>query len=189
MTIRPFLLSTIIPLAIACSPKVTGVTGDADVKKDIDRSNYKVERTISDTLFFISEGVCFGKCPVYEATIYNNGIVVYKGTENVERIGLFYAHLSQAQLDGLIDTILAVDYFDMPATFPTVPTRLADLPTTYTMAELNDKRHVITNLNYEDHNKKEAHDKWLTLKRFEDHVYELLSTLAYNRIEQLKTED
>lgn len=154
-----------------------------------DRSIYTVENTITDTLFFISRGHCFGRCPVYEALIYNNGIVIYKGIENVEKKGLHHSKLSQAQLDALLDSILQMDYFNLPDTFPTSNLRIADLPTTYTMAQINEKRLVIVNRNFESDNSAATFDRWRQLLGLEDFVDSLVNSLTFQPIEQLKTDE
>jgi hypothetical protein len=82
-----------------------------------------------------------------------------------------------------------MQYFTIPDTFPTGQVRIADLPTTYTMVELNSDRHVIVNRNFEDNRNVESYQKWRTLLRFEKYVDSILDALKYTSIEQLKTED
>lgn len=179
------VLLAVVALAYSCNRKSGGVITDNDGP---DRTNYKVEKTILDTMAFISRGHCYGRCPVYEAMIFNNGIVIYKGIENVDKNGLHHAKLSQTQLDALIDSIIAVDYLTIPDTFPSGKVRIADLPTTYTMVQLNDERHVIVNRNFESDNSAATYARWRSLLRFEDHLDGLLNSVSYQPIEQLKTD-
>jgi hypothetical protein len=120
--------------------------------------------------------------------VFNNGIVIYEGIANVDKAGLHHAKLSQAQLDALIDTIVQMDYFNTPDTFPSGKVRIADLPTTYTMVQLNDKRHVIVNRNFESDNSAATYARWRALLRYEDYLDALLNSLSYQPVEQLKTD-
>jgi hypothetical protein len=171
-------------VAAGCNRKVAEV-----ITSDIDRTNYKVESIITDTLAYISRGHCFGRCPVYETTIFNNGIVLYKGIANVERTGLHHSRLSQLQLDALIDSALALNYFKLNDTFPTGQVRIADLPTTHTMVQVNADRHAIVNRNFESMDNTASYKQWLALMRFEDFIDATVAALKFERVEQLKTED
>ena len=71
-----YLPISIICLLMACySPKYTG---------SFDGLNKLVE---------FSRGACFGKCPIFNLTIYEDGVARYKGTQNVKNKGEFYALL------------------------------------------------------------------------------------------------
>lgn len=42
-------------------------------------------------------GACFGSCPVYRITIFNNGKIHYSGRANVEKLGLWSRQLSKEE--------------------------------------------------------------------------------------------
>lgn len=180
---RLIWLALIVGTVIGCNRKVS------EAVSVIDRSNYKVDSTITDTLVFLSRGYCFGVCPVYEATIFNNGIVLYNGIDNVERNGLHHGRITQEQLDGIIDSVQSVEYFDLPDTFPTAKVMIADLPTSHVMVRLNDERKHILDRGYEDSRKEDAYARWLKLQGLEDYIDAVLETVEFNRVEQLKTDD
>ena len=78
--IIPFTI-LIIALAISC--------------KSSKADNQKSE----DAIISYSKGRCFGKCPVYDLYIFNDGNVEYKGIENVSKIGTYKETISLEDLD------------------------------------------------------------------------------------------
>lgn len=49
----------------------------------------------------IRRGACFGKCPQYEAMIYQSGYATYTGEQNVTRTGKWQAWMDKAQLSAV----------------------------------------------------------------------------------------
>ncbi|MEP7264196.1 MAG: DUF6438 domain-containing protein [Bacteroidota bacterium] len=55
-----------------------------------------------DSIFAaIERSPCFGRCPVFKATIYNNGKAVYIGRTSVSKLGMFTASVTADQLKSL----------------------------------------------------------------------------------------
>lgn len=55
-----------------------------------------------DSVFaYIERSPCFGRCPVFKATIYNNRKAVYEGRANVSKSGTFTATVTADQLKSL----------------------------------------------------------------------------------------
>lgn len=52
-------------------------------------------------LFSIAKTKCFGKCPVFQCAIYEDGTIVYNGEKNVNYIGKFHGKLSAQDFDQL----------------------------------------------------------------------------------------
>lgn len=54
-----------------------------------------------DQRIVMSKGPCFGNCPVYTLTVYDNGLAVYEGERNVEKRGIYARKLKQPELQRL----------------------------------------------------------------------------------------
>ena len=54
-----------------------------------------------DILASYSKGPCFGKCPVFEFLVFENGEAIYIGEKNVARIGTYTATLDSTQMSTL----------------------------------------------------------------------------------------
>ena len=73
-------------------------------------------RNDTDSLFVtIFHSQCFGRCPWYEAKIYESGYVVYSGKKDVANIGNYSFQISTEQLKELKQKADEVKYFQMKA--------------------------------------------------------------------------
>ncbi|MEL6720281.1 MAG: DUF6438 domain-containing protein [Bacteroidota bacterium] len=54
-----------------------------------------------DKLVEMSKGPCYGRCPVYDFVIYDNGIMTYEGKRFSEREGLYIKKMSESDLKEL----------------------------------------------------------------------------------------
>jgi hypothetical protein len=52
-----------------------------------------------DPLIEMSKGPCYGRCPVFTLTIYENGIASYKGDRYTERLGTFVRKLEKSEME------------------------------------------------------------------------------------------
>ncbi len=68
---------------------------------------------------------CFGTCPVYNVTIYGNGIVKYEGIRHVEKIGMFIGRMDPAVFSKIVDEMNAVNFMKMKDVYDTF---FSDLP-------------------------------------------------------------
>lgn len=92
---------------------------------------------------------CFGTCPSYKLTIYDDGKVEYEGREFVKRKGKAEGSITKAELEELIREFERIDYQN-----------LAD---DYTLSSKNcpqgwtDSSTAVTSLNWEDKKKTIKH--------------------------------
>ena len=70
-------------------------------------------------------GPCFGFCPVYRLTFYNDGWLVYEGKRNVVKPGLDSVQVSPAELATLREKVISVNLWQYP---DRIPTQVADAP-------------------------------------------------------------
>src|SRR5262245_50234061 len=54
---------------------------------------------------------CFGACPTYELTIYEDGTVIYNGHEFVNVVGKRRANIGEAKVRKLADDLERSNYF------------------------------------------------------------------------------
>jgi len=62
-----------------------------------------------DKLVEMSKGPCYGRCPVYDFVIYDNGIMTYEGKRFTERQGLYIKKMSESELKELKATLAAAN--------------------------------------------------------------------------------
>lgn len=64
------------------------------------------------------QDACFGRCPVYTLSLYDNGLLVYQGERFTEKPGLWYRLIGQRETQELIDSFQNLDFASYPSTFP-----------------------------------------------------------------------
>lgn len=87
-------------------------------------SMVKTERLVK--LAEMSKGNCYGRCPVYLLTIYDNGVMTYEGQRYTDKMGLHLKRLSKPEIESLswafqranlwqFENVYRSDYPDLPA--------------------------------------------------------------------------
>lgn len=71
---------------------------------------------------------CFGKCPIYNFSVYENGLLVYNGERFVEKEGAFYQVLSKSIVKDLVDTFEKSSFQTFSETYPIDNSAPSDLP-------------------------------------------------------------
>jgi hypothetical protein len=92
-----------------------------------------------DSLFaHIKKGYCFGTCPVYEMKIYNSGLVVLQGTQNIDLLGEQKTQLTKDEMLAFVEMAKSIKYFEMEDEYDNKG--ITDLPETITSIVINGKR-------------------------------------------------
>ncbi len=99
---------SLIGLGAMCNPKLTEIP--------LDELTPWVE---------LKMGPCFGTCPVFNLTIYENGIATYEGRQFSEREGTYIRQLSEAEIQSVRDLLTANNYWVMEEIFSMEPADLA----------------------------------------------------------------
>ena len=55
-----------------------------------------------DKVIEMTKGPCYGRCPVFTLTIYDNGIVSYKGERYTDRLGTYVKKLEKGEMERLL---------------------------------------------------------------------------------------
>lgn len=77
----------------------------------------------------IQRGACFGACPQYKATVYKSGLAVYEGEKNVKKTGVWFAKLTETQLEELHELLLTYRMEEKDTAY--INKYLADYPAYY----------------------------------------------------------
>ncbi|MEZ4991441.1 MAG: DUF6438 domain-containing protein [Saprospiraceae bacterium] len=65
----------------------------------------------------MSMGPCYGNCPVYTLTVYNNGVVSYEGERFTERRGTYIRDIGRKALKSLKQELVAANLWEFPSAF------------------------------------------------------------------------
>lgn len=76
----------------------------------------------------LEKTTCRGQCPVFSLAIFENGIVQYIGTKNVDKIGKYEKKLSKTEIKNLKEIFDKYDFFSFENEYTG---KITDLPTTY----------------------------------------------------------
>ncbi len=116
LTMKQILLGgclTLLILAGAC-------------RRDLNRA---VDTNAADStaLVFMMRTPCFGECPHYEATFYDNGTLIYEGHRHVPVLGRYRYQVSPEEIEAILTRARQIGYADMEAQYLSLA---QDLPTT-----------------------------------------------------------
>lgn len=88
---------------------------------------------------------CFGTCPVYSVEIFENGRVIYTGSQFVQVSGERTSAIPKADVEKLVHDFLRIGYFSLKASYEThknpdgTVEMISDLPTTYTSLRIGER--------------------------------------------------
>jgi hypothetical protein len=86
---------------------------------------------------------CFGSCPVYTLTVYDNGVVEYYGKHNVDKIGLYRATVKKEVLEQLKNEAESIAYFDLKEVYDN--RSVTDVPSTITSLQYMEGFKIVVN--------------------------------------------
>ena len=82
----------------------------------------------SDPVIKMTRTQCFGTCPAYTISIYEDRKVMFEGEMFVEPIGLHYAELDRTTYKNLVKAFRSADFFSFEDEYTE---NVSDLPTIY----------------------------------------------------------
>ncbi|SDK17526.1 hypothetical protein SAMN05421823_10263 [Catalinimonas alkaloidigena] len=89
----------------------------------------------------IEKTPCFGRCPTYKASVYEDGTVFYEGRQFVAKEGTYEFQAPAEQVKQWLQEAKQLGYFQLEDEYPTKAT---DLPSTITSVRLDGKTKQIT---------------------------------------------
>lgn len=91
---------------------------------------------------------CYGTCPVYKLTIYDDGTVEYEGLEFVKKTGKAQGQITKDALEDLIREFERIDYFKLDDNYgghgKNCPELWTDHPTVVTSLNWKDKKKTVS---------------------------------------------
>lgn len=150
-TIFSFLIIAL--LAVACKSKSNmgkNINQNADeLQAQVDSSamaqeeKEEVVAAVRDTLIIaLARTACFGQCPVFKIRVYESGYATYEGINFVDRMGKFYANISEADRNTIMERSQEVGFYDFENVYD--KQGLMDLPSArLTIAQGEERKTVI----------------------------------------------
>lgn len=140
------IMSTLV--VFGCKAK-RGAVSDRDVdfsaetvtenKEQPSQKDVFVNISENDSLFAsIEKGACFGSCPTYSMSIYNNGSVVLKAIRGVNKTGVYHSSLSNEQMKAFLLRAKEIGYVEMKDVYDSKS--VTDLPSVTTTVVINGSR-------------------------------------------------
>lgn len=72
----------------------------------------------TDTLLYFQRSACFGFCPAYTYTIYQNGMIKYNGQHYIEPLGTRYSLITEEWWKEVSEQIKKSDFFELASRYP-----------------------------------------------------------------------
>ena len=115
---RDFWLERLQQSGTFSSVELNGIATIQDIEKNHKNSLVKIRKT-----------ACFGRCAVYEFTIFKDGKSLFNGLQNVNKTGKHQITLSKEQFIGLKDKLNKTDFSKYNEDYNNP--RITDLPSLY----------------------------------------------------------
>ncbi len=114
-----------------------------NAKKEVNKVTEQTENKYQQDWVKLTRSGCFGTCPVYNVTIYGNGIVKYEGVRFTDKIGMFIGHIDPALFEGIVKEVNASNFMEMKDVYKAI---VSDLPSATVLLHLGDtEKQVIEN--------------------------------------------
>lgn len=124
-----------------------------------------------DAFARIQKTPCFGRCPVYVMTIYQDGRVDYFGKKFVEKEGRYVAKVSNEKLEALKNKAKELGFFEMDNVYD--KPGITDLPSVVTTVKDDDGFKTVVN----------RFDSPEKLRAFEKYFEESFKELEWEKVE------
>ena len=164
---------------VACNPKTAQKVTEPTPTPEEESKPLGIESptgTKSDkevyTMLMYKKTPCYGKCPVYEVKISNDGKATYEGKMNVEKMGSFVGKVSGDGLKTLRDKLEMSGIYDFANAYPTDGKQISDLPTTIIEYRVGDMIKSI----------RDKHDAPAKLKDLEKWIEAYIESIEWTRL-------
>ena len=99
-----------------------------------------VEGASSTLLLSMQRTACYGTCPQYTISIYNNGLIKYEGKMFVDKIGCFYSTLSQDLIEDIKFALNEIQFLEFENIYTASVT---DVPSVILEVNMSSKNHKV----------------------------------------------
>ena len=83
---------------------------------------------------------CYGTCPQYMISIYNDGLIIYNGKLFVDRIGCFSSVISMNQMDSIKMLLNDIEFFSLKEEYLSP---ITDVPSVILEINIDGKSHKV----------------------------------------------
>ncbi len=104
------------------------------------KSHLLNNNTQSLPLLVMERTACYGTCPQYIITIYNNGTIEYEGKMFVSKIGCFFSFLSKDILSDIKSEFSTSQFFSFEKEYDS---NITDIPSVILEVHLGSKNHRV----------------------------------------------
>ena len=94
----------------------------------------------SEPFLVMKRTACYGTCPQYKISIYNDGLIMYNGTLFVDRIGCFSSMISMNQVDSIKSLLNDIDFFSLNEEYLSP---ITDVPSVILELNIDGKSHTV----------------------------------------------
>lgn len=183
--INSFFGLVILLTFVYCSPKISPDTNQETVQEQkpveeeieipiIEEEEVEeVEELKRILVASIKKTACFGKCPVFEAQLFSDGEVIYKGRQYVKKVGTYSSVVDETMVQSVIGRAQKMDYFSLKDKYPTTGRMIKDIPNTIT--SVNDGNQQLKIMNNHDAPKRLQEFETFLLNFFEELEYTMIS--------------
>jgi len=125
-----YIMMAIVAVAVLFACK-TAMNKQSEQTKEITSNTKEVttatngDMIAKEKMLVFSKGGCFGRCPIYDMTIYSNGYVEYEGKRFTNRLGLHNKKLDSSTMTAIKSACKSANLWDCPDKYET---RIPDLP-------------------------------------------------------------
>ncbi len=118
MKVYSILMVLALFLAQDCNNRTTDNSSTDDTTVDLGEKRILIK---------MQKNPCFGKCPIYDISIYTDGYVEYNGQRFADKLGKYSKEIPTALVHDLYKEFNTIGFMEMIEIFPT---KLPDLPKT-----------------------------------------------------------
>lgn len=94
-----------------------------------------------ETFFFsMQRTACYGTCPQYTVSIYDNGKITYNGKLFVDKIGCFSSFISDKELGSIKDFLDQIDFLSLEKEYIS---SMTDIPSIITEMHVQGQTHKV----------------------------------------------
>lgn len=125
------LAALAVLIATGCAPRA----GNEEARAGSNAGSSAHGAASTDTLLTLDRSPCFGTCPSYHLTVFEDGRVVYAGRSYVAVEDTVRAQISEAKVERLAEQFRAADFFSYRRSYtgePECSLRATDHPTVRT---------------------------------------------------------
>lgn len=113
-------------------------------------NSYTAEDTVftnTDTLLHYQRSACFGFCPTFNYTLYQNGMLHYEGIQHVDDLGSKFGLVTDVWWEEVLQKLKEFQFYELENVYPTDPKLfIVDLPNTIILVkEYGERKKVIDN--------------------------------------------